>query len=157
MPNLEEGSVAPNFSFTTLEGEKTTLREVAQKNPVVLYFYPRDFTPGCTQEACDFRDSWRAVQKAGATVLGVSTDSEKSHKKFVEKYQLPYALVPDEKKEIVTKYGVFGEKKFMGRTFQGTYRTTFIIGRGGKIEKIFRSVKVAGHVGEILEVLTHFK
>lgn len=153
MAELKVGDVAPDFTFVTTLGEKMTLSEVTKQNNVVLYFYPRDFTPGCTQEACDFRDNWSAVQKAGAVVLGVSTDSDASHKKFVEKLRLPFTLVPDESKEIVQKYGVFSEKKFMGRTFQGTCRTTFVIGKDRKIQKIFRSVKVLGHVKNILDIL----
>lgn len=153
MVDLKEGNIAPDFVVYEENGKCISLSDLTKNGPIVLYFYPRDFTPGCTQEACDFRDNWAAVQKTGAIVLGVSTDSDSSHKKFQAKYKLPFQLVADDKKEIVKKYGVFGEKKFMGRTFDGTHRTTFIIGKGREILKIFRSVKVKGHVAEILAVL----
>ena len=121
-----------------------------QGKHVILYFYPRDNTPGCTKEACAFRDDFAAFKKKGAVVLGVSTDSAKSHDKFAEKYQLPFTLVADEDKKIVQAYGAWGEKSFLGRKYQGTYRVTFLIGPDGRIKKIWPAVKPAEHAEEVL-------
>jgi len=153
MVALTESKIAPDFSFIDADGKQKRLSDVVQAGPVILYFYPRDFTPGCTIEACDFRDNWAEFKKRGITVIGVSTDTGVSHKKFREKYNLPFALAADDSKAIVKKYGVFGEKKFMGRTFDGTKRTTFLIGKGGKIKRIYKNVRAKGHVNEILESL----
>ncbi|MGZ5544908.1 MAG: thioredoxin-dependent thiol peroxidase, partial [Limisphaerales bacterium] len=120
---------------------------------VVLYFYPKDDTPGCTTEACSFRYNLSDLTKRGVVVLGVSTDSVKSHDKFVEKFKLPFPLVSDESKQIVEAYNAWGEKSFMGRKYMGTHRITFLIGPDGKIKKIWPKVKPAEHVAEILEAL----
>lgn len=149
---LKEGDEAPSFTATTSGGGKLSLADFAGKN-VVLYFYPRDDTPGCTKEACSFRDHFSDLKKKGAVVLGVSTDSAKSHDKFVEKFKLPFPLLVDEDKKIVEAYGVWGEKSFMGRKYMGTNRVTFLIGPNGKIRKIWPKVKPEEHVAEVLAAL----
>jgi thioredoxin-dependent peroxiredoxin len=149
---LNEGDVAPEFTAFTNGGGKVSLSDLRGKN-VILYFYPRDDTPGCTKEACAFRDGFGAFKKKGAVVLGVSTDSAKSHDKFVEKYKLPFTLVSDEEKKIVQAYGAWGQKSFMGRKYQGTYRVTFLIGPDGRIKKIWPTVKPAEHAQEVLAAL----
>ena len=118
---------------------------------VVLYFYPKDDTPGCTKEACSFRDAWAKFKKRGIKVLGVSPDSEASHKKFETKYKLPFTLLADKDHAIADAYGVWGEKKFMGRTYMGVLRTTFLIDEKGKIKKVFEKVKPEDHANEVLE------
>ena len=124
---MKEGDVAPEFSAATNGGGKVSLADFKGKN-VILYFYPKDDTPGCTKEACAFRDHFAEFKKRGAVVLGVSTDPVKSHDKFVEKFKLPFTLLADEDKKIVAAYGVWGEKSFMGRKYLGTHRVTFLIG-----------------------------
>ena len=149
---LKEGDVAPEFSAATNGGGKASLADFKGKN-VVLYFYPRDDTPGCTKEACAFRDDFAEFKKRGAVVLGVSTDSAKSHDKFAVKYKLPFTLLADEDKKIVTAYGVWGEKSFMGRKYLGTHRVTFLIGPDGRIKKIWPQVKPDEHAAEVLASL----
>jgi peroxiredoxin Q/BCP len=149
---LQEGVVAPPFSAPTNGGQRLSLSDFKGKN-VILYFYPRDNTPGCTKEACAFRDDFSAFKKKGAVVLGVSTDSIKSHEKFVDKFQLPFPLLADEDKAIANAYGVYGEKKFMGVKYQGVHRVTFLIGPDGRIKKIWPKVKPAEHAKEILQFL----
>src|SRR5262245_31849237 len=149
---LKEGDKAPDFTAITNEGSKVSLSDFQGKN-VILYFYPRDDTPGCTKEACAFRDEFAKVQKKGAVVLGVSTDSPKSHAKFVKKYELPFSLLADEEKKIVQAYGVWGPKSFMGMKFTGTHRITFLIGPDGRIKKIWPRVKPAEHAREVLAAL----
>ncbi|MDB6029410.1 MAG: peroxiredoxin [Verrucomicrobiales bacterium] len=149
---LKEGDNAPAFSVMTNGGGKVSLADYKGKN-VILYFYPRDDTPGCTKEACAFRDNYAEFKKRGAVVLGVSTDSGKSHDKFVEKFQLPFTLLVDDEKKIVEAYGVWGEKKFMGRKYFGTHRVTFLIGPDGKIKKIWLKVKPDEHAQEVLAAL----
>jgi peroxiredoxin Q/BCP len=149
---LKEGDVAPEFTATTNGGGKVSLSDFRGKN-VILYFYPRDDTPGCTKEACAFRDEFAAFKKKGAVVLGVSIDSAKSHDKFVEKYKLPFTLVSDEDKAIVQAYGAWGQKSFMGRKYEGTYRVTFLIGPDGRIKKVWPAVKPAEHPQEVLAAL----
>src|SRR5438093_11908766 len=126
---LKEGDKAPDFTATS-SGGQVSLSDFKGKN-VILYFYPRDDTPGCTKEACAFRDEFAAFKKKGAVVLGVSTDSTKSHAKFIEKFKLPFTLLADEDKRIVEAYGVWGEKRFMGMKYMGTNRVTFLIGPDG--------------------------
>ncbi len=150
---LKVGDPAPEFSAPSQTGEVISLAQFKGKQPVVLYFYPKDDTPGCTKEACGFRDAWAALQKAGATVLGVSTDPVKSHARFAEKYKLPFPLLADEDRKIVTAYGVWGPKTFLGRKYQGTHRVTFLIGRDGRIARIWDQVKPASHAAEVLEAL----
>jgi peroxiredoxin Q/BCP len=149
---LKVGDVAPDFTANTNGDGKVSLSDFKGKN-VILYFYPRDNTPGCTKEACAFRDEFGAFRKKGAVVLGVSTDSPKSHDKFVEKYRLPFTLVSDEDKKIVQAYGAWGEKNFLGRKYQGIYRVTFLIGPDGKIKRVWPTVKPAEHAREILAAL----
>jgi thioredoxin-dependent peroxiredoxin len=149
---LKEGDLAPEFTANITGGGNVSLSDFKGKN-VVLYFYPRDDTPGCTKEACAFRDDFAQFQKQGAVILGVSIDSSRSHDRFAEKYGLPFTLVSDEDKKIVQAYGVWGEKRFMGRKYQGTHRVTFLIGPDGRIRKIWPSVKPAEHAREVLEQL----
>jgi peroxiredoxin Q/BCP len=128
------------------------LSDLKGKN-VILYFYPRDNTPGCTREACAFRDGFAEFKKKGAVVLGVSTDSAQSHDRFVEKFHLPFPLLADEDKKIVQAYGVWGGKTFLGRKFMGTHRVTFLIGPDGRIKRIWPKVKPQDHAQEVLEAL----
>lgn len=141
--------IAPAFSLSDQEGKVRALKEY-RGQWVVLYFYPKDDTPGCTVEACSFRDNFAALKKAGAVVLGVSVDPVKKHAKFVEKYSLPFTLLADEEKRVVELYGVWGKKKFMGREYMGTNRVSFLIDPKGKLAKIYDPVKPAEHVSEVL-------
>lgn len=149
------GSLAPDFTLNDQEGVSHSLSEYRGKW-VLLYFYPKDDTPGCTIEACTIRDQFKDFSSIGAIVLGVSTDSVKSHKKFSDAYELPFTLLADEHKEVVGQYGVFGEKKFMGRSYTGTARTSFLIAPEGKIAKVYKSVKPATHAGEVIADLKAF-
>jgi peroxiredoxin Q/BCP len=149
---LQEGDVAPAFTVATNGGGTVSLADFKGKN-VVLYFYPRDDTPGCTKEACAFRDHFAGFRKKGAVVLGVSIDPVKSHDKFVEKFKLPFTLLADEDKKIVQAYGVWGEKSFMGRKYMGVARVTFLIGPDGRIKKIWPTVKPEEHAEEVLAEL----
>jgi thioredoxin-dependent peroxiredoxin len=146
---LKEGDKAPDFEAATSGGRRISLSELKGKN-VILYFYPRDDTPGCTKEACAFRDAYAKFKKAGAVIFGASTDTVKSHDKFTEKFKLPFDLISDEDKTIVEKYGVWGEKTFMGRKYMGTHRVTFLIGPDGRIKKIWPKVKPEEHADEVL-------
>ncbi|HEV8428541.1 MAG TPA: thioredoxin-dependent thiol peroxidase [Pyrinomonadaceae bacterium] len=147
---LKEGSTAPAFKTTDGNGETVNLKDLRGQK-VVLYFYPKDDTPGCTKEACSFRDEFSKFKKQGIAVLGVSPDSEKSHQKFATKYKLPFTLLADTDRSIAEAYGVWGEKKFMGRTYMGVNRTTFLIDEKGKIKKIFEKVKPEDHASEVLQ------
>jgi peroxiredoxin Q/BCP len=149
---LKEGNTAPEFSAMTNGGKKVSLADYKGKK-VILYFYPKDDTPGCTKEACGFRDAYDEFKKRGAVVLGVSTDPVKAHDKFVEKFQLPFLLLADEDKKIVEAYGVWGEKTFMGRKYMGTHRVTFLIDGEGRIKKIWPLVKPEEHPKEVLMAL----
>ncbi len=149
---LKVGDRAPEFTAATDAGTPVSLKDFRGKK-IVLYFYPKDDTPGCTREACNFRDNHGAVLASGAVVLGVSTDNVDSHVKFKQKYDLPFPLVSDPDQKIVNAYGVWQEKSMMGKTYMGTVRTTFIIDQEGKISHIFPSVKVDGHVEAILAAL----
>ncbi|HEX7568993.1 MAG TPA: thioredoxin-dependent thiol peroxidase [Verrucomicrobiae bacterium] len=149
---LKAGDIAPKFSVATSGGGKISLADYLGQN-VILYFYPRDDTPGCTKEACAFRDEFAQFQKKGAVVFGVSPDSVKSHDKFVAKFKLPFTLLADEDRKIVNDYGVWGEKSFMGRKYPGVYRVTFLIGPDGRIKKIWPLVKPEEHVAEVLAAL----
>ncbi len=149
---LEVGKKAPAFSLLDGEGNKVRLSDFKGKK-VVLYFYPKDMTSGCTQEACDFRDALPNFKKVKAEVLGVSIDSAASHKKFAEKFDLPFTLLSDEKKEVVERYGVWKEKSMYGRKYMGIERTTFIIDEVGKILNIFPKVKVTGHIEEVMNAI----
>jgi thioredoxin-dependent peroxiredoxin len=146
---VKEGTAAPAFKTTDANGETVNLKDFRGQK-VVLYFYPKDDTPGCTKEACSFRDAFSKFKKQGITILGVSPDSEKSHQKFVAKYKLPFTLLADTDHSIADAYGVYGEKKFMGRTYMGIHRTTFLIDEKGKIKKVFEKVKPEDHADEVL-------
>jgi thioredoxin-dependent peroxiredoxin len=147
---IKEGSAAPDFSVKNTHGDTVRLKDLRGRK-VVLYFYPKDDTPGCTKEACSFRDAFSDFKKRGIEVLGVSTDSEASHKKFTAKYKLPFTLLADTDHSIADAYGVYGEKKFMGRTHMGVKRMTFLIDEKGKIRKVFEKVKPEEHAQEVLE------
>ena len=148
--SLSIGDPVPDFEFT-IAGVQKSLKDFAGQK-LVLYFYPKDDTPGCTIEACDLRDNWGALQKAGVTVLGVSRDSMKKHDKFREKYNLPFPLIADEDGTVCQRYGVWGEKSMFGKKYFGINRVTFLIGEDGRILHIWPKVKVIGHVKEILKV-----
>lgn len=149
---LEKGKKAPAFTLKNQNGETISLNDFKGKN-VILYFYPKDNTSGCTAEACSFRDDFPKFEKTDAVILGVSPDSVESHKKFEQKYNLNFDLLSDEKKEVLEKYDVWKEKSMYGRKYMGVVRTTFIIDPEGKIKKVFRKVKVNGHNKEVLEAL----
>jgi thioredoxin-dependent peroxiredoxin len=151
MMQLKEGIKAPVFEGIDQNGKKIKLVDFTGKK-VVLYFYPKDDTPGCTAEACNLRDNWDSFLKKGFVVIGVSPDNEKSHKGFAEKYSLPFSLISDTSKKIVNDYGVWGEKKMYGRTFLGVIRTTFIIDEKGVIEKIISKVDTGEHTKQIFEM-----
>ncbi len=146
---LKVGNKAPGIELADQSGKMHRLVDYAG-TWVLVYFYPKDDTPGCTVEACTIRDNWSAFKKAGLTVLGISVDAVKSHKKFVEKYKLPFTLLSDEENKTVKAYGVWGKKKFMGREYMGTLRTSFLIDSEGKIAKIYEKVKPADHAAEVL-------
>jgi len=148
----EEGKKAPGFKLKDQEGKTVSLSDYKGKN-VILYFYPKDNTSGCTAEACNFRDEFPKFGNLDAVILGVSPDSIESHQKFAKKYDLPFRLLSDEKKEVLEKYGVWKEKSMYGRKYMGVERTTFIIGPEGSIKKIFNKVKVADHNKEVFEAL----
>ncbi|MEE8260425.1 MAG: thioredoxin-dependent thiol peroxidase [Nitrospinaceae bacterium] len=148
---IKEGNKAPDFSATDQNGNKIKLSSFKGKKNVVLYFYPKDMTPGCTTEACDFRDHSKKFKNT--EILGVSIDSAARHQKFIEKYALPFTLISDVDQKVVNKYGVWQEKKLYGRTFMGIVRSTFIIDKSGVVRKIFPKVKVKGHIDEVLEAL----
>lgn len=150
---LKEGDKAPSFTLESDSGEKVSLKDFKGQT-VVLYFYPKDMTSGCTQESCDFRDSYAQFKKKGVVVLGVSKDSVASHKKFKSKYSLPFPLLADPETEVCQAYGVWKEKSMYGRKYMGVERTTVVISPSGKILKIYSKVKVKGHVDEILEELS---
>ena len=149
---LQEGDKAPAFTADTSGGGRLSLADFLGQN-VILYFYPKDDTPGCTKEACAFRDGYANFKKRDAVVLGVSTDPVKAHDKFVKKFELPFTLLADPDKKIVEAYGVWGEKVFMGRKYLGTHRVTFLIGPDGKIKKIWPKVKPEEHAAEVLAAL----
>ena len=147
---LATGSKAPDFSLPADDGSTVSLESLAG-HAVVLYFYPKDDTTGCTVEACEFRDKWDAVKKAGAVVLGVSPDPINSHVKFKRKYDLPFSLLADTDHAVAEAYGAWGEKSMYGRKYQGILRTTFVIDASGRIAKVFEKVKPKGHAAEVLE------
>jgi len=149
---LEIGKRAPAFNLEDDSGKKVSLSSLRGKR-VVLFFYPKDDTPGCTQESCDFRDNISKVTSYGAVVVGVSKDTVDSHQKFKQKFSLPFPLLSDPSHTMIEKYGVWKEKKLYGRVYMGIERTTFVIDENGKIAHIFPKVKVNGHVDEVLDVL----
>jgi peroxiredoxin Q/BCP len=150
MSHLKEGDMAPAFKAKDQNGKEVSLSDFTGKK-VVLYFYPKDDTPGCTAQACNLKDNYSLLKQKGFVVLGVSVDSEKSHKKFEEKYELPFTLIADVDKKIVADYGVWGEKKFMGKTYMGTNRVTFLIDEHGLIKKIISKPDTKNHTEEVLQ------
>lgn len=152
MTQLKIGDKAPHFSLMGDDGKEHSLKEFKGKK-IVLFFYPKDDTSGCTKEACSFRDNTPLIKKRGAVVIGVSGDSVESHKKFVSKYDLNFVLLSNEDRSVLNEYGVWKEKSMYGRTFMGIQRTTFIIDEHGKISHIFPKVKVDGHTEEVLNAL----
>lgn len=152
MAQLKPGDKAPDFSLPSGDGSTLTLKDLRGKK-VVLYFYPKDNTSGCTKQACSFRDSIRVIEKKGAVVVGVSVDSVASHGKFAGKYDLPFTLLSDEEKKMVRAYGVWKKKSMYGKSYMGTERTTFVINEKGIITNIFSKVRVDGHTDDVLAVL----
>ena len=149
---VEEGELAPDFELMSDAGERVRLSQLRGK-PVVLYFYPRDDTPGCTTQACSIRDNYDVFQERGAVVLGVSPDEETSHVKFKQKYGLPFTLLADPEHTVSELYGVWGERKYMGRTCMGVERSTFLIDSQGRLSKVMRKVKPDTHVEQVLQAL----
>lgn len=154
MPELlQENQKIKNFKVLLDTGEKTDLKQLLGEKGLILYFYPKDDTPGCTKEACSFRDDYQKFVEKGVNVVGVSADSLESHQKFKQKYNLNFPLIVDEKKELCNYFGVWGEKKMYGKTIEGINRTTFILNKDLKILKVYPKVKVENHVSEILKDL----
>jgi len=149
---LKEGDMAPNFTLQSDSGETVTLSDLRGEQ-VVLYFYPKDDTPGCTTQACGIRDVYGEFERAGAVVLGVSPDDEASHVKFKEKYHLPFALLADTGHRVADEYGVWGPKKYMGRVYEGVNRSTFVIAEDGSVKRAMHNVKPATHADDVLEAL----
>ena len=149
---VEEGKAAPDFSLTSDAGDEITLSEL-RGSPVVIYFYPKDDTPGCTKQACGIRNTWGELSRTGAVILGVSPDSPKSHAKFREKYRLPFTLLADENHEVAEQHGVWVEKKLAGRRYMGIERSTFVIGERGNVAKVMRRVKPDEHADDVLAAL----
>jgi peroxiredoxin Q/BCP len=149
---LTAGNTAPAFTLPADDGTTVSLKTLKGR-PVVLYFYPKDDTSGCTTEACEFRDAWTAVQRSGAVVLGVSPDGVASHEKFKAKYRLPFPLLADTDHAVADAYGAWGEKSMYGRKYFGVLRTTFLIDRTGKVARVFAKVKPKGHAAEVLAAL----
>lgn len=146
---LSIGKKAPSFTLPDQNGKMHSLKDYTGKH-LLIYFYPKDDTPGCTVEACSLRDNWNGFKKLKVPVIGVSADSVKKHKKFVEKYDLPFTLLADEEKKMINAYGVWGKKKFMGREYMGIFRTSFLVGPDGNIVKIYEQVKPKDHAEEVL-------
>ena len=151
---LKIGDTAPDFNLPSTEGRNISLKEYRGKKTVVLYFYPKDDTPGCTKEACRFRDDQRKFGAKNAVILGLSLDSLDSHHRFAEKHDLPFPLLSDGEATVSKAYGVYKQKSLYGRIFWGIERSTFIIGKDGKIKEIFRMVRVDGHSDELLKLLS---
>jgi peroxiredoxin Q/BCP len=151
MATIKEGNKAPDFTAIDQDGEKVKLSSFRGEKNVVLYFYPKDMTPGCTTQACDFRDQHKKFKNT--VILGVSIDSTERHRNFIAKYDLPFTLIADIDKKVVQKYGIWQEKKLYGKTFMGIVRTTFIIDKNGTIQKIFPKVKVKTHIEDVLSAL----
>lgn len=150
MEQLKTGDLAPDFSFTDPAGQTKKLSDY-RGSKVILYFYPKDNTPGCTVESCNLRDNYSDLRDRGFEVIGVSADSEKSHEGFRSRYELPFALVSDTGKTVLNSYGVWAQKKFMGKTFMGILRTTFVIDEQGRIERIIDKVNTKDHAKQVLE------
>lgn len=152
MTHLNTGDKAPDFSGTIETGEQVQLKDYKGKK-LIIYFYPKDMTPGCTVESCNLRDNYSSLKKKGFEILGVSADDEKKHNRFIDKYDLPFHLLADTEKETIQAFGVWGPKKFMGRTFDGIHRTTFVIDENGIIEAVITKVSTKTHAEQILEEL----
>ena len=148
---IKEGNKAPDFTALDQDGKKVKLSSFKGKKNIILYFYPKDMTPGCTTQACDFRDQQKNFKST--VILGVSIDSQERHQKFIEKHDIPFTLLADVDKKVVQKYGVWQEKKLYGKTFMGIVRSTFIIDKTGTVRKIFVKVKVKNHIEEVLNAL----
>ena len=149
---LEIGTQAPPFKIEDSQGKMHSLSDY-EGQTVVLYFYPKDDTPGCTKEACSFRDSYQDFKEAGVEVIGISPDSTQSHNKFADKYELPFILLSDPDHKVCEAYGVWGLKKYMGREYEGVYRTTYVVGPSGEIKRVFENVKPSDHSQEVLEAV----
>jgi peroxiredoxin Q/BCP len=149
---VEEGKPAPDFELKSDSGESVKLSELRGQQ-VVLYFYPKDDTPGCTTQACGIRDVYGEFEREGAVVLGVSPDDERSHVKFKEKFELPFTLLADEEHKVADDYGVWAEKKYMGKTYWGVNRSTFVIDEQGNVKRVMLKVKPATHADDVLEAL----
>jgi len=149
---VSEGDTAPDFTVTTDAGESVSLSDFRGK-PVVLYFYPKDDTPGCTAQACGIRDAYGEFERAGAVVLGISPDDEASHVKFKEKYELPFTLLADPQHEVAEQYGTWSEKQYKGRTYWGVSRTTFVVAPDGMVAKVMQGVKPDTHADDVLAAL----
>ena len=149
---VEEGKPAPEFELQSDAGETVDLAGLRGR-PVVLYFYPKDDTPGCTTEACEFRDAYDRFREQGVEILGVSPDTEASHQKFKSKYELPFTLLADPEHEVAEAYGVWKEKRNYGKTYHGVERSTFVIDAEGKVARAMRGIKAAGHAAQVLETL----
>ena len=150
MASLKVGDKAPNFVALDESSQSISLTDFLGKK-VILYFYPKDMTPGCTAESCNLGENYSLLQEKGFIVLGVSPDSSNSHQKFIDKYNLPFSLIADEDKAVIKAFGVWGPKKFMGKEYDGVHRTTFVIDEDGVIEKVFSKVKTKDHTNQILE------
>jgi peroxiredoxin Q/BCP len=147
---IKAGDKAPSFTLTDQNGDKVAMKDFGGQK-VAIYFYPKDDTPGCTKQACSIRDDYRKVSKAGIVILGISPDDEKKHRRFVDKYDLPFTLLADPDKKALQKYGVWQEKSMYGRKYMGVVRTTFLIDEKGKVLSVIEKPKVADHAGEILD------
>jgi len=151
MTTLKAGDQAPDFNLPNQDGEMIKLKDL-RGSKLVLFFYPKDNTPGCTAEACDLRDNFQALQDAGYTIMGISPDSEKKHQNFIKKYDFPFSLLADTEQEMLKAYGVWGPKSFMGKDYIGVHRTTFLIDEKGKITEVISKVKTKDHAAQILSV-----
>lgn len=151
---LAEGSIAPDFTMVDKEGKAIKLSDLKGKKSAVVYFYPKDFTPGCTMEATEFSRDYKKFRDADIEIVGISPDDEESHQKFRAKMGMPYPLVADTENEVSKKYGVYGLKSFMGKEYMGVNRSTFLVDKSGRIVRIFRKVKPAGHSKEVLDALS---
>jgi thioredoxin-dependent peroxiredoxin len=150
---LNEGALAPDFAMRDMQGNLSRLSDLKDKKDIVVYFYPEDFTPGCTTQAVEFSRDYEKFKEAGIEIVGISPDEEESHEKFRQKMGIPYPLVADTEKDVSKSYGVYGLKKFMGREYMGVNRSTFLIDKTGKIVKIFKRVRPAGHSQEVFQAL----
>lgn len=152
MTHLKEGDKAPEFTGLNEHGEEVSLSDYKGKK-LILFFYPKDNTPGCTAEACNLRDNYDDLRAKGFELLGVSPDSQKKHQNFIKKHELPFPLIADTEQEVLNAYGVWGEKQMFGNKYMGVFRTTFVIDENGVIEKVFKKVKTKDHTAQILEAV----